>query len=140
MTRYRLRMPRNITMNIEPEQTALRQGISAYDDHQIVIAGHAYHHSLIAMPGMTPVRWPVKSFDTLTIDDLVALKTWRPDIVVLGTGQHTRQLPQDWIFTLLEHGLIIECMNNRAACGTCNLLLAEERKVLLALVMDEINP
>ena len=133
-------MPHNIIMKIEPEQTALHQGISAYDDHQIVIAGRAYRHSLIAMPGMQPVRWPVTSFDTLTIDDLVALKTWRPDIVVLGTGQHTRQLPQDWIFTLLEHGIIIECMNNRSACGTCNIMLAEERNVLLALVMEEINP
>ena len=127
-------------MNIEPEQTALRQGISAYDDHQIVIADRTYRHSLIAIPGMTPVYWPVTSFDTLTINDLVALKTWQPDIVILGTGKQTRQLPLDWIFTLLEHGIIIECMNNRSACGTCNLLLAEERKVLLALVMDEINP
>ena len=127
-------------MNIEPGQTTSQGNISAYDGNQIVIAGQSYRHSLIAMPGMIPARWPITSFDKLTLDDLTALKTLRPDIVILGTGQQTRQLPADWIFTLLEHGIIIECMNNRAACGTCNILLAEERNVLLALIMDEINP
>lgn len=127
-------------MNIEPEPTTQQQGISAYDGRQVVIAGKTYWHSLLAMPGMTPVYWTVTSFDTLTIDELVALKALRPDIIILGTGRHTRQLPGDWIFTLLEHGLIIECMNNRVACGTYNIMLAEERNVLLALVMEEINP
>ena len=126
-------------MNIEPENTGNRQTVSSYQDHEIVIGNAVYHNSLIVTPDKKPESWNVRTFENLTVDDLIALKKHKPDIVLLGTGPQMHNIPTGWIFTLLNHGIIIECMNNRAACGTYNLMLAEERNALLAVIMKEIN-
>lgn len=126
-------------MNIEPENTGSRQTVSSYRDHEIVISGTVYHDSLIVTPENKPEPWHIGSFGELTVSDLIALKKYRPDIVLLGTGRQMHSIPAEWVFTLLEHGIIIECMNNQAACGTYNLMLAEERNAVLAIMMEEIN-
>lgn len=126
-------------MNIEPENTGNRQTVSSCRDQEITVSGTLYHNSLIVTPGKKPEPWHIRSFENLTVDDLIALKKYRPDIVLLGTGLHMHNLPTDWVFTLLNHGIVIECMNNRAACGTYNLLLTEDRHAVLAIIMEEIN-
>ncbi len=126
-------------MDIQPENTDSRQTVTACQDRETVINGTLYHGSLIVMPGMKPLPWHVKSFSKLTPDALLALKEYRPDMVLLGTGQKTRHLPENWIFSLLDNGIVIECMNNRAACGTYNMMLAEGRNALLAILMEEIK-
>lgn len=124
-------------MNIEPEHTGNRQTVFSYQDHEIVIGDTVYRDSLIVAPEMKPESWGIHSFADLTANDLIALKTYRPDIVLLGTGQHMHRIPSDWVFALLNQGIIIECMNNRAACGTYNLMLAEERNAVLAIIMEK---
>lgn len=108
-------------MNIEPENTGASQTVTAVTDETITINGTGYTHSLIVMPDMLPVLWPIHSFDELTLPDLIELEQYKPDIIVLGTGRKTRFLRQEETFLLLEKGILIECMNNRAACGAYNL-------------------
>lgn len=124
-------------MKIEPENTDATQTITAIDDRSVTIGGIDYTDSLIVMPGMKPVGWTVKTFSGLTLDDLVDLKQYCPGIVLLGTGSRTKRLPENWIFSLLKNGILIDSMNNKAACGTYNLTVAEDRNPLLALLMDE---
>ena len=126
-------------MDIQPENTGSRQTVTACQNDEITVGNTVYRGSLIVMPDMKPLPWPVKSFRELTLEDLIALKEFRPDIVLLGTGRQTGRLPESWIFSLLDHGILIECMNSRAACGTYNLMLSEERNALLAVLMEEIN-
>lgn len=126
-------------MDIQPENAGSLKTVTACHDNGITLNGTDYRGSLIVMPGMRPLPWHVQSFRELTLDDLLALRTYHPDIVLLGTGNETRRLPEGWIFSLLDNGIVIECMNDRAACGTYNMLLAEERNALLALVMEEIK-
>lgn len=101
-------------MNIEPENTGASQTVTAVTDETITINGTGYTHSLIVMPDMLPVLWPIHSFDELTLPDLIELEQYKPDIIVLGTGRKTRFLRQEETFLLLEKGILIECMNNRA--------------------------
>ncbi|EEO27293.1 Mth938-like domain-containing protein [Oxalobacter paraformigenes] len=126
-------------MDIQPENADNLQTVTACRANGITLDQTDYHGSLIVMPGTTPLPWHVKSFRELVLDDLLALTAYQPDIVLLGTGNETRRLPEDWIFSLLDNGIVIECMNGRAACGTYNMLLAEGRNALLALVMEEIK-
>lgn len=126
-------------MNIEPENTGASQTVTAVTDETITINGTGYTHSLIVMPDILPVSWPVHSFDELTLPDLIELGQYKPDIIVLGTGRQTRFLRQEETFSLLEKGILIECMNNRAACGAYNLIVSEDRHALLALIMEEME-
>ncbi len=126
-----------LSMKIEPENTGASQTVSAVTDETITINGTGYTHSLIVMPDMKPFSWPIRSFDELTLPDLMELGQYKPDIIVLGTGRQTRILRQEETFSLLEKGILIECMNNRAACGAYNLIVAENRHALLALIMED---
>lgn len=126
-------------MNIKPENTGNSQIVTAVRDDAITINGIDYTHSLIVMPDLKPVSWPIHSFDELTLANLIELGQYRPDIIVLGTGRQTRFLSQEETLSLLEKGILVECMNNRAACGAYNLIVAEDRYALLALIMEEME-
>ncbi len=126
-------------MNIEPENTGPFQTVTAVSDETITINGTDYMRSLIVMPDMKPLSWPIRSFDELTLPDLIELGQYKPDIIVLGTGRKTRFLRQEETLLLLDKGILIECMNNRSACGAYNLIVAEKRHALLALIMDDME-
>ena len=126
-------------MNIEPEKNSASQTVTAVTNETITINDTGYTHSLIVMPDMKPVPWPIHSFDELTLPDLIELGQYKPDIIVLGPGRQTRFLRQEETFLLLEKGILIECMNNRSACGAYNLIVAEDRYALLALIMDDME-
>lgn len=126
-------------MKLEPENTGSSRIVTAIDDSTVTISGAVHTHSLIVMPDMDPVLWPIHSFDELTLQNLIELGEYRPDIVVLGTGRKTRFLRQEQTFSLLEKGILIESIDNRAACGAYNLMAGEGRHALLALIMEEIK-
>ena len=59
--------------------------------------------------------------------------TRRPDIVLLGTGKH-QHFPLELLRALRTAGLAVEVMDTSAACRTYNILLAEDRMVIAALL------
>ncbi len=128
-----------LSMKIEPENIGPEQTVTAISDRSVTIGGSDYTKSLIVMPDMKPVDWAIQTFDRLTLDDLVSLKQYHPGIILLGTGNQTKRLPREWIFSLLENGILVDSMNNKAACGTYNLTVAEDRNPLLALIIETFS-
>jgi len=59
----------------------------------------------------------------------------QPEIVLLGTGQHLRFPPQDCLAILQQQNMGYEVMDTAAACRTFNVLAAEGRDVILAMLM-----
>jgi uncharacterized protein len=56
------------------------------------------------------------------------------DVVLVGTGAAPAHLPEAFRATLEAAGIGVEAMASPAACRTYNLLLAEGRRVALALL------
>ena len=67
------------------------------------------------------------------LDLLTALKG-QVDVILVGTGAETAHLPLQMRETLEAIGLGVETMSSPAACRTYNILLAEGRRVALALI------
>ena len=61
----------------------------------------------------------------------------QPEVVLLGTGKHLTFPPQDCLSVLQQHNLGYEVMDTAAACRTFNVLAAEGRDVILAILMIE---
>lgn len=61
----------------------------------------------------------------------------KPEIVLLGTGQHLHFPPQDCLSVLQQQNIGYEVMDTGAACRTFNVLAAEGRDVILAMLMIE---
>jgi len=85
------------------------------------------------VPGFAP-----DGFDALSDVDFAALLEYGPEIVLLGTGATLRFPHPRLTRTLAEAGVGVEVMDTAAACRTFNILAAEGRKVVAALLFDRV--
>jgi uncharacterized protein len=79
--------------------------------------------------------WAAAGFDRLSDADFAGLLVHAPEIVLLGTGT-TLRFPQPRLTRALADAQVgIEAMDTPAACRTFNILAAEGRKVVAALIV-----
>jgi uncharacterized protein len=123
-------------MKLHSTPTQQYQTVTAYDDKGVEINLVRFEHSLIVMPEKTPAAWPVASFDALGTEDFAAIAALTPDVVILGTGARQRFVHPRLVAALSSRHVGVECMDNQAACRTYNILMAEGRRVALALVFE----
>lgn len=124
-------------MKLHPTPTQQYQTVTGYEDDWIEINARRFSHSLIVLPEMPPARWSVRSFDSLRQTDFDPIAVLQPDLLVLGTGLRQRFAAPALTADLLSQRIGVECMDNRAACRTYNILMAEGRKVALAVILPE---
>ncbi len=60
----------------------------------------------------------------------------KPEVVLLGTGTRLRFPHPRLTRALTDAGIGVEVMDTPAACRTFNILAAEGRKVLAAVILD----
>jgi len=125
-------------MKLHHTTTQKYQTITAYDDTGVEINLVRFENSLLVLPETAPVPWPATSFDTLSVEHFAQIDATQPDVVILGTGKKQRFVHPKLISALTSRRIGVESMDNQAACRTYNILMAEGRKVALALIMD--NP
>ena len=82
------------------------------------------------------VDWPGAAFDTLRPQALDAVLALQPALIVLASGARQRFPPPEVYAHVYGRGVGLEVMEIGAACRTYNLLLAEDRRVALALLFD----
>ena len=111
------------------------QTVTAYDDQGVEINARRYDYSISVMPETPPRAWPVARFDDLTADHFALLEQDKPDVVLLGTGERQRFVHPRLVAALAARQVGVECMDNKAACRTYNILMGEGRRVALALVI-----
>jgi len=107
--------------------------ITAYGDDYVKVNGERRDSSVVVTA--TDVRpWSAASFDALTPEHFQELSDLGVEIVVLGTGPRQR-FPNPRITAPLAAARVgLEVMDTKAACRTYNILVAEERRVALALL------
>ena len=124
-------------MKLHSAPTQHYQTVTAYDESGVEINAIHFSHSLIVLPEIKPVQWEVTSFENLTAQDFEPINAQHPDVVILGTGVRQRFIHPRLITALTQQRIGVECMDNQAACRTYNILMAEGRKVALALIMEQ---
>ncbi|TAK92072.1 MAG: hypothetical protein EPO06_02340 [Burkholderiaceae bacterium] len=96
-----------------------------------------YGHSIIVAPEGPVQSWPVSDFAQLSADDFANLLPLQPEIVLLGTGSTQRFVHPRLTQALQQQRIGVESMDTAAACRTYNILMAEGRKVVAALIIDQ---
>lgn len=61
----------------------------------------------------------------------------RPEVLLVGTGSRQRMLDHKIVSPLLRAGIGVECMTTEAAARTYNILMAEGRQVIAALLPEK---
>jgi uncharacterized protein len=107
--------------------------ITAYGDDYVMVNG-ARRDTSVIVTAERIVPWSAASFDALSAEDFQGLSKLGVEIVLLGTGARQR-FPHPRLTASLGAARIgLEVMDVKAACRTYNILVAEERKVALALL------
>jgi uncharacterized protein len=123
-------------MPLSEDKITSRYSISAYDIDKIVVNEKAYRESLILSAHTIHCPWPIMSVDELDETSLQPVLDMSPFVVLLGTGQK-QIFPDARIFGLFgRRGIGLEVMDNGALCRTFNILVAEDRDVVAAIIQD----
>lgn len=95
-----------------------------------------FERPIIVMPGQIINDWPARSFVTLTEADFSYFLAFKPEVVLLGTGdKHLFAHPQ--LYQALSNaGIGVEFMSTPAACRTYNILTGEDRNVMAAILFE----
>jgi uncharacterized protein len=107
--------------------------ITAYGDDYVVVNGERRNAALIVTAA--EVRpWDAPDFEHLGAEHFAELARLGVEIVLLGTGRRQR-FPHPRLTAPLGAARIgLEVMDTKAACRTYNILVAEERRVALAVL------
>ncbi len=78
--------------------------------------------------------WAAAPLAELELTHFAPVLAWRPEILLLGTGERQCFPRPALLAALLERRVGLEVMDSRAACRTYNVLVGEARAVALALL------
>ena len=123
-------------MPLAEDKITSRYSISAYNPGEIIVNQTAYRESLILSPQTIHCPWPVLSVDELNESNLQLVLDMNPHVVLLGTGEK-QIFPDSRIVALFcQRGIGLEVMDNGALCRTFNILVAEDREVVAAIIQN----
>lgn len=122
-------------MKLQPTPMSGGNVFTGYGADYVAVNGQRYRHAVIVAPGRAVQPWDVTGFETLTPAHFEALLELKPEIVLLGTGATLRFPPPALTRALTAATIGFEAMDTKAACRTYNILVAENRQVVAAMLV-----
>lgn len=123
-------------MDVTPLIKAGAQIIQSYAGGVLKISGESYDQAIIVSPDQV-LPWHEKTEAAdLTLDDFKHIAETMPEaqIVLLGTGKTLQMLSPELRLELKDLPFTVDMMDTGAACRTYNVLMAEGRRVVAALL------
>lgn len=122
-------------MDITPLVPEGQQIIDSYGPGMFRVSGMVHHGSVLVFPDRT-IPWPVSQLEGLSAEDFAAVAASEPavDVLLLGCGERMQLVPAAVKGALRRDGIGLEPMDTGAACRTYNVLAAEGRRVVAALI------
>lgn len=110
--------------------------VTALSEDFIEIDGVRHGQSLVVAPDRLLADWPVAHLDALEARHCAALVELQAEVVLLGSGRRHRFPPPERLAALYAAGIGVEVMTTAAACRTYNILVAEGRRAVAALILE----
>ena len=109
--------------------------INACTVDAVSVNGESYAHSIL-VSHVGPVQdWPVASIDALQEAHFADIVAAAPEVVIFGSGPRLRFPHPALLRSLMAARIGVETMDTAAACRTYNVLAAEGRRVMAALLV-----
>ncbi len=113
-----------------------RYRISGYQNDAVIVNEVLYRQSLLLSAEYLHHPWAANSVKDLSHDNLELIFSLKPEVVLLGTGT-LQKFPAAKILTIFgQEGIGLEVMDNGALCRTFNILVAEDRAVVAAILLN----
>jgi uncharacterized protein len=131
------RQPPGPQLKLHADQPLALNTVTAYGPDYIEINLIRHTHSILVLPEGEIRPWPVDRFEDLEPAHFEALAALGPEVVLLGTGSRLRFPHPRLTASLARKHVGVDAMDMQAACRTYNILMAEGRRVALALILDK---
>jgi len=99
------------------------------------IGATEYRENLVLTPESVAPGWAAKGFDELEPSDFSDLLAQKPEVILFGAGPAIRFPHPRLTGEVAKAGIGFEVMDTAAACRTYNILAAEGRRVVAALLL-----
>ena len=123
-------------MKFQPDRAVGVNVVNACTSEHVVINGVAWRESVL-LPAQGDVRsWAVSKHEALTAEHFAQILAIGPELVIFGSGPRLRFVDPAMLAALMERRIGVETMDTAAACRTYNVLAAEGRNVVAALLLS----
>lgn len=102
----------------------------------VLIGGRPYPVPVIISAEHIITGWKPMPVGELTVADFAEAFELDPELILLGTGAAHRFASNHLVTAVMGRGIGFEVMSTPAACRTYNILTAEDRRVVAALLQD----
>ena len=127
-------------MKMQADRMEGQNAISRHGPDGVIVNGIEFTTSTI-VPWRGAVNvWGVDDFDALSADHFARLAALAPELVIFGSGARLRFPKPALLQPLMARRIGFETMDTAAACRTYNVLLAEGRAVVAALLFEARRP
>ena len=114
-----------------------QNAISRHGPDGVIVNGAEYRESVL-VPWRGAVQiWPLERFESLAATHFDAVVALAPELVIFGSGSRIRFPKPALMQALMARRIGLETMDTAAACRTYNVLLAEGRSVVAALLFEQ---
>jgi uncharacterized protein len=113
-----------------------RKIFTAHGPGYVTVSGERHDKPIVVTPQQVFSDWPASTFAALSAADFDYFLALRPDIVLLGSGPEHRFARPQLYRALTDAGIGVEFMSTPAACRTYNILLGEDRKVAVGILLE----
>lgn len=107
---------------------------TAHGADHVMVNGERFGSGTVVCADEVRSDWQAASLDALDEADFAYFIGLRPDVLLLGTGRQQRLVPPRLYRALTGAHIAVEFMNTPAACRTYNILVAEGRRVVAAIL------
>lgn len=123
-------------MKISQEARHLN-AVRSYNEKQLLINDTWYSQSILISQNQITSPWNIQAICELNETHLPELLTHHPEIIIIGHQQGPSPHPISLITALARLRIGVEIMPIGSACRTFNLLLSEQRSVVLGIVFEQ---
>jgi uncharacterized protein len=107
--------------------------IRAWERGRVLVGDRWIGGNIIVSAERVIADWPAQDPAMLALEDLAAALELEPEIILIGTGEDASLPDVELMSALAERGIGLEFMTTPAACRTYNVLVHEQRRVVVAL-------
>lgn len=108
---------------------------TAHGADHVMVNRVRYDRNIVVNAQEVREDWPVANFDALDESHFKYFLEFKPDVILIGTGAHQRFAHPRLYRALTDMGIGVEFMDTPAACRTYNILVAEDRRVIAAIML-----
>lgn len=124
-------------MKLQAQRMGGSNAISRHGVGGVTVDGVQHTRSVLVPWTGCVLDWRVSRFEALTVAHFECLAALKPELVIFGSGSRLRFAQPAILRPLFDARIGVETMDSAAACRTYNVLLAEGRAVIAALIFEE---